>query len=159
MNRETFEIKLKKEYNLQSLFVFLKENCKGNSENIEVIKTEELMLNSFNYVLEHPNTDLEKYYIKEIVNIIVQMEIRTLLPFLEKCNVNLVDEQGKVVIGRVKTSQAKFFHYLLDEPICLDLNKIYVDDSEMVMSDFSVMNFEAECDTTINSFIMIGGSK
>jgi hypothetical protein len=159
MNHETFVQKLKEEYNKQSLFAFLKEKSKGNSEDIEVIKTESLMLNSFNYVLKHPDTDLEKYYIKEIVNLLVQTEIRTLLPFLEKYKCEMVDEPGKVVIGRVKTSQAKFFHYLLDEELCFDLSKIYVDDSEMLVSDFSNLNFDQGYDTDIGSFIMIGGNK
>ena len=159
MNREKFKHKLKDEYNKQSLFAFLKENCTGNSEDIKVIKTEPLMLNSFNYVLKHPDTDLEKHYIREIVNLLVQTEIRILLPFLEKHKEEVVDQPGKVVIGPVKTSQAKFFHYLLDEPICFDLSKIHVDDSEMLLSDFSELNFNQGYDTDIGSFIMIGGSK
>jgi hypothetical protein len=148
--------KIEEEYQKKSLFAFLKENSKGNSQNIKVIKTKPLMLNSFNYVLKHPNTDSEKYYIKEIVNLLVQTEIKTLLPFLEKHKEKVADEPGKIIIGRMKTSQAKFFHYLLDDPFCFDLNNIYVDDAEMLISDFSVLNIEQGYDTDIGSFIMLG---
>jgi hypothetical protein len=159
MNHEKFEQKLKEEYDKHSLFAFLKEKGKGNSEDIKVIKSEPMMLNSFNYVLKHPDTDLEKYYIKEMVNLLLQNEIRVLLPFLEKYNEEMVDEAGKVVIGRIKTSQAKFFYYWIDEPLCFDLSKIYVDDSELLLSDYSNLNFDQGYDTELCSFMMIGGSK
>lgn len=147
------------EYQKNSFFSFLKKHAKGQSDNVKMFKTERIGLKSFDYVKKHPKSDIEKWYIKEIVNILSQAEVRTLLDFLKKKAVTLDDDENNLIIcsaGSNNFKKANVFIYPLEEPLCIPRNSIYVDDNGLLLSDHSVHSFKMCYDTEIGSFVVVG---
>ncbi len=125
----SFKNKLEQEYNKKGLFAFLTLNSTGKTKYYQrlFIKGPELV--SADYVLEHPNTNLEKYYIKEIVNILVQEEIKQIIPSLKEITIDINDSEENIILTSKKDyyEKAKVFHCLVEEDLCFPRNKISVD--------------------------------
>jgi len=160
-NFEALSKKIEDEYNKSSLFPFLAkyaQGCPGNKT--ETIKTEKIGLKSFNHVLNHPNTDLEKHYIKEILGILAQNELKAILPFLEKIKIDIEDSKENIIIGRNPKDIANADKFRCETNlICLRKKDIFVDDHEIVISDFRGISLGQDYDSKIGSFIIVGGRK
>ena len=66
MDFEALSNRMREEYNKSSLFPFLAKHANGcPSGREETIKTDAIELKHSDYILKHPDTYLEKHYIKE----------------------------------------------------------------------------------------------
>ncbi len=154
---EELQEKIKEEYNEISFFSFLKKNmfC-NNNDNFKTINSLQFGLNSFEYVSKHPNTDLEKHYIKELLHIQIQNEVNAFLEKTKEFHEPIIDSKEKIIIGsNGKYENASVFKVSIEEDVCINKNKFNVDDFEIVIGDFREIGlFESE-NANIKSFIII----
>jgi len=120
--------KLEQEYEKKGLFSFLSKNTLGNSVHTHNVLIQGPNLVSSEYVLEHPNSDLEKYYVKEIINILVQEEIKQFLPKLKEISVPVDDSQDNIIFTNKKSTyqHAKVFYCAIENDFCIPRNKIFI---------------------------------
>jgi len=153
-----FKEKLELEYENKGLFPFLAKQSKGENTKIESIKIKPLHLISLKYILEQPNTDIEKHYIKELLNLIMQHELEKILPFFKN---EVVDSEENIILTRnvKKYDFAKTFLCPVDEDVCISRNKLFVDDYGLLIADYNAIDLDLYGDTNVSSFIMIGVRK
>jgi len=157
MTFEELQEKIKVEYNKISFFSFLKKNmfC-NNNDNFKTINSLQFGLNSFEYVSKHPNTDLEKCYIKELLHIQIQNEVNAFLEKTKEFHEPIVDNKEKIIIGgNGKYKNASVFKVNIEEDVCIDKNKFNVDDFEIVIGDFREIDLDHLDNASIKSFIII----
>lgn len=113
------------EYEKVGLFPFLKKHCKELVDyNNEIqITTKHFGLSEIENIFKHPDTDLEKYYIREIVNIVKQNEIKTIYPYLAKFKIDIIDSNENIIIGQNKYNKAIFFEANVAD-ICIPTSKL-----------------------------------
>jgi hypothetical protein len=156
MTFEELQGKINVEYNKISFFSFLKRNMTNkNSDKFKTITSLQFGLNSFEYVSKHPNTDLEKYYVKELLYIQIQNEVNAFLEKTKEFHEPIVDDKEKIIIGQGKYKNASVFKVNIEEDVCIDKNKFNVDDFEIVTGDFREIDLNHLDNASIKSFIII----
>ena len=146
MDFEALSNRMREEYNKSSLFPFLAKHANGcPSGREETIKTDAIELKHSDYILKHPDTYLEKHYIKEILGILAQNELKKILPFLEKIKTQMVDSENNIVIGKIMENIAKADMFECNiEPMCIRKKDIFVYETLMFISDFAASEITVE---------------
>ena len=158
MKYENLAKKIKQEYEKEGFFPFLAKNAEGTLTKTTTINTDRTPINHSDYISKHPNSDLEKHFIKEILSIITFNEVLKTIKFLKTRE--LEDSEENIIIGKTdQIKKAAYFEFPLEKPICIRKKDIYVEDHELIISDFERINLGQNADSEIKSFILLGGAK
>ncbi|MCC7574862.1 hypothetical protein KO361_04690 [Candidatus Woesearchaeota archaeon] len=124
----SFNEKLKEEYEAKGLFSFLAKQSLGETNDTHRLVVEGPKLVSFEYVLKHPDSDLERIYVAELVNLLVQEELKRIMPKLKEIAIPVIDSEDNIVFTRKKNKyeKSKIFYCFIDEDLCIPRNKIAV---------------------------------
>lgn len=124
----SFRQKLQEEYGKNGLFSDLKINKTENSKPSNTITIKGPNLECFEYVLKHPNTDLERIYIKELVNIVKQYELEKIMPKLNKIKTPIKDYESNIIFTNTKNKykKAKIVYCSINKDLCIPKNKLLV---------------------------------
>jgi hypothetical protein len=148
--------KLETEYENKGLFPFLALNMQGDSKHSHNLLIQGPKLVSSDYVLDHPDTDLERVYVEEIINILVQEEVKQIIPKLKEIIIPIGDFKENIILTSKKNTyqEAKVFYCSIEEDVCIPRNKIFiksylsslvlVDDKKIVSAAWLNLNVDKE---------------
>jgi len=156
-----FEKKLNKLYEEQGLFTFLAKHTTGEFSKIAVKRTEPIYLKELDFIKKHLDSDLEDWYVRQLINLIMQEELKALLPVFELIKIDIEDVEENIIFTKSKNyyKNATTFYCPVEEDICIAKNVLHVDDTDLVLGSFEYVDLPTYGENVLTAFMWYGVEK